>query len=30
VKLDYPHGVTWHKGKLYVVDTGHNRILRIE
>ena len=30
VKLDYPHGVTWEKGKLYVVDTGHNRILRIE
>ena len=30
VKLDFPHGVTWEKGKLYVVDTGHNRILRIE
>ena len=30
VKLDYPHGVTWEKGKLYVVDTGHNRILRID
>ena len=30
VKLGYPHGVTWEKGKLYVVDTGHNRILRIE
>jgi sugar lactone lactonase YvrE len=30
VKLDYPHGVTWEKGKLYVVDTGNNRILRIE
>jgi sugar lactone lactonase YvrE len=30
VKLDYPHGVTWHNGKLYVVDTGHNRILRID
>jgi len=30
VKLDYPHGVTWEKGKLYVVDTGHNRILRVE
>ena len=30
VKLDYPHGVTWEKGNLYVVDTGHNRILRIE
>ena len=30
VKLDYPHGVTWEKGKLYVVDTGHNRVLRIE
>ena len=30
VKLDYPHGVTWEKGKLYVVDTGHNRILRLD
>jgi DNA-binding beta-propeller fold protein YncE len=30
VKLDYPHGVTWERGKLYVVDTGHNRILRID
>ena len=30
VKLDYPHGVTWEKGKIYVVDTGHNRILRID
>ena len=30
VKLDYPHGVTWHNGKLYVVDTGHSRILRVE
>ncbi len=30
VKLDSPHGVTWEKGKLYVVDTGHNRILRLE
>ena len=30
VKLDYPHGVTWEKGKLYIVDTGHNRILRID
>ncbi|MBC8325317.1 MAG: hypothetical protein H8E27_06790 [Verrucomicrobia subdivision 3 bacterium] len=30
VKLDYPHGVTWEKGRLYVVDTGHNRILRID
>ena len=30
VKLDYPHGVTWEKGKLYVVDTGHNRILRVD
>ena len=30
VKLDYPHGVTWEKGKLYVVDTGHIRILRID
>lgn len=30
VKLDFPHGVTWEKGKLYVVDTGHDRILRVD
>ena len=29
IKLQRPHGVRWHKGHLYVVDTGHNRILRI-
>ncbi len=30
VKLLSPHGVTWHRGRLYVVDTGHHRILRVE
>lgn len=25
--LSRPHGVTFHDGKLYIVDTGHNRIL---
>ena len=29
IKLQRPHGVRWHQGHLYVVDTGHNRILRI-
>ncbi len=30
IKLKQPHGVTWEKGKLYVVDSGNHRILRIE
>ncbi|MGB0599578.1 MAG: hypothetical protein ACPGLY_23080 [Rubripirellula sp.] len=30
VTLDRPHGVRWHDGALYVVDTGHNRILRLQ
>ena len=29
IKLEHPHGVCWHDETLYVVDTGHNRILRI-
>ena len=29
IRLKNPHGVTWHAGWLYVVDMGHNRILRI-
>ena len=29
ITLERPHGVRWHDGRLYVVDTGHNRILRI-
>jgi streptogramin lyase len=29
IQLSHPHGVTWEKDSLYVVDTGHNRILRI-
>jgi hypothetical protein len=29
IRLERPHGVRWHKGHLYVADTGHNRILRI-
>ena len=29
IKLEHPHGVRWHDGQLYVVDTGHNRILRL-
>jgi len=28
ITLEHPHGVRWHAGSLYVVDTGHNRILR--
>ncbi|MGD9856035.1 MAG: hypothetical protein AB7U20_13910 [Planctomycetaceae bacterium] len=28
--LKNPHGVTWEAGTLYVVDMGHNRILRVE
>jgi sugar lactone lactonase YvrE len=30
IKLEHPHGVQWHQGDLYVVDTGNNRILRIK
>ena len=30
IKLKQPHGVTWEKGKLYVVDTSNQRILRVE
>lgn len=30
IQLSRPHGVAWHQGKLYVVDTGHNRILRLK
>jgi hypothetical protein len=29
IHLKNPHGVTWYDGWLYVVDMGHNRILRI-
>lgn len=29
IRLKNPHGVTWHKGWLYVVDMGNNRILRV-
>jgi sugar lactone lactonase YvrE len=30
VELSHPHGVCFDRGKLYVVDTGNNRILRLE
>jgi DNA-binding beta-propeller fold protein YncE len=30
LKLLHPHGVCWEAGWLYVVDTSHNRILRIK
>ena len=30
IHLSKPHGVCVEQGKIYVVDTGHNRILRIE
>lgn len=30
IQLRNPHGVTWENGWLYVVDMGHNRILRIQ
>lgn len=30
IQLLNPHGVCWEDGWLYVVDTGHNRILRIK
>jgi arylsulfatase A-like enzyme/sugar lactone lactonase YvrE len=29
IKLLRPHGVTWEADALYVVDTGHNRILKL-
>jgi DNA-binding beta-propeller fold protein YncE len=30
IRLSHPHGVTWEKGWLYVVDMGNNRILRLK
>jgi len=30
VSLSHPHGVCVERGRLYVVDTGHNRILSME
>jgi sugar lactone lactonase YvrE len=30
IYLKRPHGVCFEKGKLYVVDTGNNRILRMD
>ncbi len=30
VRLSHPHGVCFDSGSLYVVDTGNNRILRVE
>lgn len=30
VRLLHPHGVCWQQGMLYVVDTSHNRILRMK
>jgi sugar lactone lactonase YvrE len=30
IRLSHPHGVTWERGNLYVVDMGNNRILRIK
>lgn len=29
IQLLHPHGVCWQNGTLYVVDTGHNRILKL-
>ena len=29
IQLSRPHGVTWHQGMLYVLDTGHNRIMKL-
>lgn len=29
IKLLHPHGVCWEKDNLYVVDTSHNRIMRM-
>ena len=30
IKLKQPHGVTWQKGKLNVVDSSSHRILRVD
>ena len=30
IQLKNPHGVTWHRQWLYVVDMGNNRILRMQ
>jgi sugar lactone lactonase YvrE len=30
ITLKKPHGVRWHEGHLFVVDTGNNRIMRIK
>lgn len=30
IQLSHPHGVTWENGWLYIVDMGHNRILRMK
>ena len=30
IRLSHPHGVTWENGWLYIVDMGHNRILRMK
>jgi hypothetical protein len=30
IRLSHPHGVTWERGFLYVVDMGNNRILRLK
>ena len=29
IRLSKPHGVCFHKGKLYVVDSGNNRVLSL-
>ena len=29
LRLKNPHGVRFHRGDLYVVDTGHNRVLKL-
>ncbi|MGB7345567.1 MAG: hypothetical protein WBD20_15240 [Pirellulaceae bacterium] len=29
IQLSHPHGVTWQQGSLYVCDTGHNRIMKL-
>ncbi len=29
ITLRKPHGVRWHEGSLFIVDTGNNRIMRI-
>ena len=29
IKLNKPHGVCFYQGKLYVVDSGNNRVLRV-